>query len=105
MTVDWSHQLVENNARQAAILMVHRLAPEARIYEDTLIVGDYRFRAGSVIGGHGSGYCCVYTFAFVRSEQLPPRLEQALTIYLYWKLFRVRFEKRLAKVIYVSFDR
>lgn len=114
--IDSSHQLVESNAHQRAILMVHRLAPEARIADDGLIVGDWHFRYDSVIGARiGESYCCSFTFVLVHSNPrtgttvlylCPPRLEQALTIYLYWKLFHSRFDARPMKIFQeLSYDR
>jgi hypothetical protein len=86
-------------ATRSALIMVKKFAPEAKSFGNILQV-EQNYFSGSAFCGFGESRfsdsyngCCSNTFSAL-SEHSPPPLEQALTIYLYWKYFPERFKNR-----------
>lgn len=102
------------SAEQAARQIVQRLAPEIRIddeessyngtihFKDTSSRSEIGARSASIssnrlLDGRCHHHCCAFTFdGYTRI----PRLEQSLTIYLYWKYFPKRFKSRPMRADY-----
>lgn len=92
--------LVEDNAREASLRMLYRLAPGA-VVDEKLVRGGFRLGRtfyhpnGAVhilsTGEFGLGECCSHTF--LSDSDVSP-FEKSLTIYLYRKLFYTRYVDR-----------
>jgi hypothetical protein len=79
-------------ADKNALRALQRLAPEAVVSRSGFLEAEIRGEGITANCRYVNGKCCAYTFGFYE-HGIPP-IEQALTLYLWKKLFPMRYRHR-----------